>query len=447
MPLRSAPTIAARDDGHPADCFLCPPVYPHRNRHWYETSASAARDSVGYHHACWTCAAMGDNLTPHPVASEDRMVWAGRRDDYTGPCNNLQSDCGIDYCIQPNCQAVECGTCSGCAGAHRCTQCGQTECSVTFTERSNGNPSSWCRDCTARRQRERRQRIRDSRPPTTPYERAFGVEIETNSAGNDSSGYGRDFEDLARELRALGLNVQEESYNHTAHFDGVWKIISDASVDGPELVSPVLRGAEGRADVRRMMMALQTLGVSINSSCGMHVHHDATDGTPGRLLNLARMWQRDQGLTDQLVSASRRAGGARSSEWCRRLSAHDLETLTTVTSRFGPDYRLSRDDRRSWYGRLERYRTLNLQALAVHGTVEIRQHQGTLNPGKALAWVMFGQAMLHRAFYGPAFAVEGPTTVAELIAELESTSDLEPAVGAYLVNRVDQLCVGAREVA
>jgi hypothetical protein len=45
----------------------------------------------------------------------------------------------------------------------------------------------------------------------------------------------------------------------------------------------------------------------------------------------------------------------------------------------------------------DRYRSLNLTAFAQYGTVEVRQHEGTLDSNKILAWVQYGQTVIESA--------------------------------------------------
>jgi hypothetical protein len=92
----------------------------------------------------------------------------------------------------------------------------------------------------------------------------------------------------------------------------------------------------------------------------------------------------------------------------------------------------------------DRYRSLNLQSFGLYGTVEIRQHQGTLNATKALAWVAYGQAMIAWAraiapeSSNPSATVAVPTvaTIQELIGTLESVG-MESTTAAFLLNRAE----------
>lgn len=163
-----------------------------------------------------------------------------------------------------------------------------------------------------------------------------------------------------------------------------WRVKSDGSLSGGngwEVVSPVLAGEQGIETVRTACRVLTRLGAKPNRSCGMHVHHEARDLTVSAMKALARTWSANQGVIDGLVSPSRRNGG---SYYCRPLNSGDLAAIDAVR------------DLRS-LSRLDRYRTLNLASYGRHGTVEIRQHQGTCDPEKVVSWIRFGQGLIDTA--------------------------------------------------
>lgn len=80
------------------------------------------------------------------------------------------------------------------------------------------------------------------------FTRKFGIEIEA---------YNCTREKLASELRAAGINVAVEGYNHTTR--NHWKLVTDSSLTGNntfELVSPVLEGEAGLKELKRFVGCL-----------------------------------------------------------------------------------------------------------------------------------------------------------------------------------------------
>ena len=83
--------------------------------------------------------------------------------------------------------------------------------------------------------------------------RKFGIELEIVSINRQTA---------LRALRAVGINVQDENYNHTTR--GHWKLVSDASVHGGfEVVSPILRGEQG---IEEAMTVAAAITVAANCS-------------------------------------------------------------------------------------------------------------------------------------------------------------------------------------
>ena len=93
----------------------------------------------------------------------------------------------------------------------------------------------------------------------------FGIEIETIAP------------DTA--VRNDGLRIG--SYKHgiqVPYLPAGWTAEADGSIDNSngghkcEIVSPILRGAEGLAQVAEVLRTLEAKGHRVNASCGVHVH-------------------------------------------------------------------------------------------------------------------------------------------------------------------------------
>jgi hypothetical protein len=123
----------------------------------------------------------------------------------------------------------------------------------------------------------------------------FGLEIELIVPNGKRDGF--TYETLARlwETASVAVSTGPSSKKKMTPkllFPGYthgtckgWTIKHDSSLQGDspndlclELVSPVLQGEEGLQQLRVIMDRLRSLGISTNSSCGFHVHVDATRG-------------------------------------------------------------------------------------------------------------------------------------------------------------------------
>lgn len=207
--------------------------------------------------------------------------------------------------------------------------------------------------------------------PDYSFTRRWGVEIEA---------YNCTREKLIRELREAGINVSFEGYTHetTNH----WKLVTDSSLSGNntfELVSPILEGESGLAELEKVCWVLDLCNVKVNDSCGLHIHMDAADFTIGTWKNLALTYKRLEHVIDLFMPGSRR-----NNRFCKslgRVSDEKIKSVRTI------------EELQDLFGN-ERYYKVNFKAYSRHKTVEFRQHSGTINFTKIENWVRFLQKMV-----------------------------------------------------
>jgi hypothetical protein len=207
--------------------------------------------------------------------------------------------------------------------------------------------------------------------------RRFGVEIEF-------SGISRSEAEAA--LQAAGINAVNEAYNHTTRRH--WKLVPDGSVrhEGNgcgELVSPPLRGEAGLAQLELAVATLSAAGATVNLSTGIHVHHDMAGLSGSEIAAFVTLWSERQTAIDSLVSRSRRENR---NTYCQNLSDSELRNIVdefNTTGRIRNSY--------------NRYRKINVMSYPKYGTVEIRQHQGSLDGAKLRHWILFTQALITAA--------------------------------------------------
>lgn len=233
--------------------------------------------------------------------------------------------------------------------------------------------------------------------------RAFGVEIEVIGVSR---------EDIAVALHCIGIRAEVTEY--TKDIRETWKITTDASLAGAakgltaEVVSPILSGREGLAKVTRVIECLNAIGCRVNKTCGFHVHWNCADFTGKNVLSLLRFYAKFERVIDYLVSPSRRGDVNRH---CRSMVKDtDLAWVSDLdrTERLrASDVAFSFEDKHSEQvvnpitrrqeKRSSRYHKVNVFAYNSFGTIEFRQHQGTLNPEKAVNWIVFTQQLVNKA--------------------------------------------------
>lgn len=200
-----------------------------------------------------------------------------------------------------------------------------------------------------------------------PLDRVFGVEMELT---------GPDFETIRDALVEQGLNVLNERRGYGATNGNAWELKRDGSVHGHglELASPKLRGYEGFEELKKACRALQSVGATVDASCGLHVHVDFRNMNLAAIRNEVRVLLANQ---DHVMSAM--APSRRTNSYCSAWSARDIETLNAMDGAAGL----------SGYSVPGPRGLVNLHAYGAHGSVEFRSHGGTTSYKKVAAWVRF----------------------------------------------------------
>lgn len=151
--------------------------------------------------------------------------------------------------------------------------------------------------------------------------------------------------------------------------DGMWKYDGsvldnpdgddDSYLAGLEWVSYPTPLSELRGLCEKVEMTC--LGKArVNRTCGFHVHIDARDLTQSRAKRIWKLWRCVEDVFFGMVADSRQT-----SNYCRTVSElSDLE----------------------WD--VDRYYSLNAQALGRHGTLEFRLHQGTIKANRIYNWTV-----------------------------------------------------------
>ena len=212
--------------------------------------------------------------------------------------------------------------------------------------------------------------------------------------------YNLELETIEHAVSQSGLNCLNAGYTHENNT--VWKAVRDGSC-GSELVSRVLTRGDF-TEIRTALKAVKSVGAKIDRRCGLHVHigaHTADclnthlqnengfveEGCEWFITNLDglyRNWFSVQSAINGLTSPSR---------YGNRFTQHLSEQVVERRIRYGL---LNWVERTNWReaGDDERYASLNILPLKKYATVEFRQHQGTLNDAKAIAWSDFCLAFI-----------------------------------------------------
>ena len=198
-------------------------------------------------------------------------------------------------------------------------------------------------------------------------DRKFGIEIEFVGASR---------RDVEIALIAAGVDARIEGYNHETRPH--WKIVSDASLNHHtglmgEIVSPILQGADGFRQLKLVCDAIASIaGITVNRSCGLHVHLDCRDMTVGQIAKVFERYAAYEDQIDLVMPRSRRE----SARWCRSIKDRK-DCMKRHTTKDGQA------------GEIGRYYKVNLTNVATRGAMEFRQHSGTIDYNKIANWTIF----------------------------------------------------------
>ena len=251
----------------------------------------------------------------------------------------------------------------------------------------------------------------------------YGMEFET---------VGLNTRQAARAISSAGVACNARDYNHDT--PSAWMAVPDGSLGGDmysaEIVSPILL-TERLNEARTVSRALLNGGARVNTSTGFHVHMGANIiGLAHPLGNLVVNYYTAHPIFAKMVAPSRL-----NSRWCK---VHTLDESHAIADRLNAGT--------FNFNSADRYYSLNLNAVARHGTVEFRLHQGTLNASKALAWVEFLTAMVNYSMANEILSPEiyglnAGDSLAKLPSLLATLREynLHDSTVEYLLRRADEL--------
>ena len=224
----------------------------------------------------------------------------------------------------------------------------------------------------------------------------------------------------------IACNMPSRSHETADH----WKAVYDGSVNGAEVVSPILTN-DRLNEVSQVARLLAGNGAKVNATTGYHCHIGvesiASDENQrlNTLANLVVNWYAQHDFIGMLVAPSRL-----NNRYCKSVSALRAEQ-NAENIRNGSISDVGGD----------RYQSLNLMSYQRHGTIEIRLHQGTLNGTKAVAWAEFISAMINRSADGIINGAEGDRLngVKNLLDCLSLDGYLKESTAIYLKSRAEAL--------
>jgi hypothetical protein len=191
-----------------------------------------------------------------------------------------------------------------------------------------------------------------------------------------------------------------------------WKLVSDASIltDGGEeveMVSPICT-YDDITTIQEIVRKLRKAGAKTNTSCGIHVHIDASAHIARSLKNLANIMVSKESLLFKALKV-----GANRERYCQKADKNFIERINGK--------RITDKDtlKKLWYNGADnshmhydesRYHALNLHSVWSKGTVEFRLYNGSLHAGEIKTYIQLSLAINHQALTQTSASYKETTT-------------------------------------
>lgn len=255
------------------------------------------------------------------------------------------------------------------------------------------------------------------------WQRKFGIELE---------GYGLSSLEVAEQLENVGvLAAYGETYSKSLER---WTVGRDSTIQqlSPiELISPPLTLKELK-QVEAVSWTMTQVGLKTDNSCGLHIHWNVSDYSGRSLVNLLRLYAKYEKVLDLLFHPSRREDRnqhcrslikGKSLDWIYRLNKPFYYRAYQIAKEFETTQHLSPVTSEP----SARHHKINICAVNKYGTVEFRQHHGSLDFEEIKHWILFSQQLVLRA--KDATIGEGAATWDSLIKTLGlSEKQLEESI-------------------
>jgi hypothetical protein len=186
-----------------------------------------------------------------------------------------------------------------------------------------------------------------------------------------------------------------------------WKVVSDGSIQcearggrnasrlySVEVVSPICK-YEDMERIQEIVRQLRQAGAKVNSSCGIHIHVDASRHTAQTLRNIVNIMASKEDLLYKTLKVQ-----IGREYYCKKADLRFLDQLNNRPPKTMEALeRLWYDgaSRRHTHYDTSRYHALNLHSVFSKGTVEFRMFNSTLHAGEVKSYIQLCLAISNQA--------------------------------------------------
>lgn len=211
----------------------------------------------------------------------------------------------------------------------------------------------------------------------------FGMELELTVPSRSL---------LERKLTERGITVVTPSSTHEV-VSG-WKIVSDSSIrvrtrgyQGCELVSPPSTNFD---ELKIVCEVLKEIDAKVNSSCGLHIHHDISDLKRRQIMRVYNFYNKYEEVINYSMPANRV-----DNRYCKPVSTI-INKVNSCETKQQLLKEIAGQGSRLYYSNC-RYYTLNLRSFLYYGTIEFRQGFATIDFDTISSWILFTHKIIERA--------------------------------------------------
>ena len=180
----------------------------------------------------------------------------------------------------------------------------------------------------------------------------------------------------------------------------IWKIMNDSSIrvengEAIELVTPICKYDDIEM-IQELVRLLRAGGATVNSSCGIHIHIDASNHTARSIRNIANI----MASKEDLIFKALQVDSYRAQRYCMKFENSFIDEINNKKPKTLEEVKnlwYNGVDGSSQHYHYSRYRALNLHSTWYRGTIEFRFLNSTTHAGKVKAYIQFCLAISHQA--------------------------------------------------
>ncbi|MBI2844860.1 MAG: amidoligase family protein [Armatimonadetes bacterium] len=231
----------------------------------------------------------------------------------------------------------------------------------------------------------------------------FGIEIESTGQTRDT--VARAIQSVVGgDVRHVGTPSAFDPHEVVDSCGRIWRVVADSSLSDAspdkraEIVSPILSYSE-IPELQQVIRAVRQAGAKSSKQAGVHVHVDCSEFDGKSLINLAKLYHKQEALILKAFGVSEQ----RMNRYAKPMNPEFIARIEKCKKRYASEIN------RLWYGchranpgryDPERYAAVNFTSYFVRGSVEFRLFEfptTSLHAGMVRAWVIFVLSLGARA--------------------------------------------------